>query len=77
MGNEDTLEEDKVMMVSRTEEEGNLNIDGEDIEHVKELKYLGAVISADCKDDEVIEQHVGAAAKVVGQLRRKCWKDES
>ena len=41
-----------MMMVSRTEEECKLSIEGEDIEQVKKLKYLGAVISADGKCDE-------------------------
>ena len=61
----------KVMMVSRTEEECKLSIEGEDIEQVEKLKYLGALISADGKCDEEIEQHVGAAAKVVGAMRKE------
>ena len=60
----------KVMMVSRTEEY-KLSIEGEDIEQVKKLKYLGAVISADGKCDEEIEQRVGATAKVVGAMRKE------
>ena len=61
----------KVMMVSRTEEECKLSIEGEDIEDVKKLKYLGAMISADGRCDEEIEQRVGAAAKVVGAMRKE------
>ena len=61
----------KVMMVSRTEEDCNLNIEGEDIETVKKLKYLGAMISSDGLCDEEIEQRVGAAAKVVGAMRKE------
>ena len=37
----------KVMIVSRTEEKCKLSIEGEDIEDVKKLKFLGAMISAD------------------------------
>ena len=54
--NEDALGEDKEMMVSKTEEDCILNIDGEDIETVKKLKYLGAMISSDGLFDEEIEQ---------------------
>ena len=61
----------KVIMVSRTEEDCNLNIEGEDIETVKKLKYLGAMISSDGLCDEEIEQRVGAAAKVVGAMRKE------
>ena len=38
------LEKTRVMIVSRTEEECKLSIEGEDIEDVKKLKYLGVVI---------------------------------
>ena len=61
----------KVMMVSRTEEDCNLNIEGEDIETVKKLKYLGTMVSSDRLGDEEIEQRVGAAAKVVGAMRKE------
>ena len=61
----------KVMMVSRTEEDCNLNIEGEDIETVKKLKYLGTMVSSDGLGDEEIEQRVGAAAKVVGAMRKE------
>ena len=53
----------KVMVVSRTEEECKLSIEGEDIEDVKKLKYLGAMISADGRCDEEIEQRVGQQQK--------------
>ena len=61
----------KVMMVSRTEEDCNLNIEGEDSETVKKLKYLGVMVSSDGLCDEEIEQRVGAAAKVVGAMRKE------
>ena len=48
-----------MMMVSRTEEECKLSIEGEDIEQVKKLKYLGAVISADGKCDERLNCMLG------------------
>ena len=56
MGNEDALGKTKVMIVSRKEKECKLSIEGEDIEDVKKLKYLGAMIGADGMCDEEIEQ---------------------
>ena len=35
------------------------------------------MIYADGKCDEEIEQHVGAAAKVVGAMRKEVLRDES
>ena len=44
----------KVMIESRTEE-CELSIESEDIEDVKNLKYLGAIISVDGLCDEEVE----------------------
>ena len=55
----------------RTEKECKLSIKGEDIEHVKKLRHLGAVINADGKRDEEVEQCVKATAKVVGAMRKE------
>ena len=46
----------KVMAVSRVEEGCSVTIDGERIEEVHSLKYLGSIISADGSSDEDIEQ---------------------
>ena len=46
----------ELMMVSRTEEECNMSIEGKDSEHIKKLQYLGARIGTDGKSDEEIEQ---------------------
>ena len=45
-----------MMIVSRAEEECKLSIDGADVEDVKKLKYLGAMISGDGMCNEEIEQ---------------------
>ena len=65
------LEKTRVMIVSKTEEECKLSIECEDIEDVKKLKYLGVVISADGVCDKEIKQRVGAAAKVMGAMRKE------
>ena len=61
----------KVMVVSRVEEGCSVTIDGEKIEEVQSLKYLGSSISADGSSEEDIEQRIGAAMRVVGAMRKE------
>ena len=61
----------KVMVVSRVEEGCSVTIDGEKIEEVQSLKYLGSSISADGSSEEDIEQRIGAATRVVGAMRKE------
>ncbi len=46
-------------------------MEGEEVEEVEMLKYLGVKISKDGGCDEEIEQRIGAAACVVGTMRKK------
>ena len=61
----------KVMVVSRTGAGCSMTIDGEKVEEVQSLKYLGSSISADGPSDEDIEQQVGAATRVIGAIRKE------
>ena len=61
----------KVMVVSREGEGCSVTIDGEKIEEVQSLKYLGSRISADGSCDEDIEQRIGAATRVIGTMRKE------
>ena len=61
----------KVMMVSRTGEGCKIGVDGEEIEEVDKLKYLGVMISGDGVCDDEMEQRIGAAARVVGAMRKE------
>ena len=75
MGNEHALGESKstVMMVSRTctSEGCKISVDREEVEEVNKLKYLGVMISGDGVCDDEIEQRIGAAARVVGAMRKQ------
>ena len=46
-------------------------VDGEEIEQVQSMKYLGAILSADGTCEEEIEYRVGAAARVIGAMRKE------
>ena len=48
-------------------------VDGEDIEEVQNIKYLGLILSADGTCEEEIER-VGAAARVIGAMRKEVLK---
>ena len=61
----------KVMMVSRKGEECNVCVDWVVIEQVQNMKYLGAILSADGTCEEEIEHRVGAAARVIGAMQKE------
>ena len=61
----------KVMVVNRAEEGCSVTINGERIEEVQSLKYLGSSISADGSSDEDIEQRIGAATRAIGAMRKE------
>ena len=46
-------------------------VDGEEIEQVQNIKYLGAILCADGTREEEIEHRVGAAARVIGAMRKE------
>ena len=58
-------------MVSRTSEECKISVEGEEVEEVERLKYLRVTISGDGGCDDEIEQRIGAAARVVGAMRKE------
>ena len=49
---------------------------GEEVEEVEKLKYLGVTISRDGGCDDEIEQRIGAAARVVGAMRKEVYTGE-
>ena len=58
----------RVMRVGRKHEICNVKVNGERVEQVKEMKYLGTMISSDGSMDSEVEQRVGMASRRSGQL---------
>ena len=61
----------EVMVVSRQGEECKVCVDEKEIEQVQNMKYLGTILSADGTCEEEIEHRVGAAARVIGAMRKE------
>ena len=49
----------------------HVKVNGERVEQVKEMKYLGTMISSDGSMDSEVEQRVGMALRMVGAIRSK------
>ena len=60
-----------VLMVSRSGGACKIYVEGEEVEQVEKLKYLGVMISGDGGCDDEIEDRIGASARVVGAMRKK------
>ena len=61
----------EVMVVSRQGEECKVYVDEKEIEQVQNMKYLGTILSADGTCEEEIEHRVGAAARVIGAMKKE------
>ena len=46
----------------------NVKVKGERVEQVKEMKYLGTMISSDGSMDSEVEQRIGMASRMVGAI---------
>ena len=58
----------RVMRVGRKHGICNVKVNGERVEQVKEMKYLGIMISSDGSMDSKVEQRVGMASRMVGAI---------
>ena len=56
----------RVMRVGRKHEVCNVKVKGERVEQVKEMKYLGTMISSDGSMDSEVEQRIGMASRMMG-----------
>ena len=52
-------------------------MEAEEVEEVTKLKYLRVTISRDGECNDEIEQRIGAAVRVVGAMRKECWREEN
>ena len=62
------------MRTGRKQEVCNVEVNGERVEQVKEMKYLGAVISSDGSMDREVEQRIGVASKMIGAMEIQYWE---
>ena len=62
------------MRTGRKEEVCNVEVNGERVEQVKEMKYLGAMISSDGSIDREVEQRIGMASKLIGAMEVQYWE---
>ena len=56
------------MRVGRKHEVCNVKVKCERVEQVKEMKYLGTMISSDGSMDSEVEQRIGMASRMVGAI---------
>ena len=58
----------KVMRIARKPEECRIEVNGERVEQVEEMKYLGAMISGNGSMDGEVELRIGMAARMIGAI---------
>lgn len=58
----------KVMRIGRKQDVCNVEVNGEAVEQVKDMKYLGVMISGDGSMDREVEQRIGMASKMIGAI---------
>ena len=64
----------RVMRVGRKHEVCNVKVKSERVEQVNEMKYLGTMIISDGSMDSEVEERVGMASRIVGELKAQCWE---
>ena len=60
-----------VLMVSRSGGACKIYVEGEEVEQVEKLKYLGVMFSRDSGCDDEIEDRIGASVRVMGAMRKE------
>ena len=61
----------KVMVVKRGGGTGNITANGVEIENVKTMKYLGAMLDEEGSCEAEVDHRIGAASKVIGAMRKE------
>ncbi len=60
----------RVMRIGRKQDVCNVKVNGQEVEQVEVMKYLGAMISSDGSMDSEVEQRIGMASKMIGATGR-------
>ena len=61
----------KAMVVKRGGSTCNIAVNGVEIENVKTMKYLGAMLEEEGSCEAEVDHRIGAASKVIGALRKE------
>ena len=61
----------KVMVVKRGGGTCNITVYGVEIENVKTMKYLGAMLDEEGSCEAEVDHRIGAASKVIGAMRKE------
>ena len=58
------------MRIERKKGICNVEVNGQEVEQVEVMKYLGVMISSDGSMDSEVEQRIGTASKMIGAIGR-------
>ena len=64
------LKNTRVMRIGRKKDVCNVEVNGQEMEQVEVMKYLGVMISSDGSMDSVVEYRIGMPSKVIGAIGR-------
>ena len=60
----------RVMRIGRKIDVCNVEVNGQEVEQMEVMKYLGVMISSDGSMDSEVEQRIGMASKMIGAIGR-------
>ena len=60
----------RVMRIRRKKDVCNVEVNGQEVEQVEVVKYLGVMISSDESMDSEVEQRIGMASKMIRAIGR-------
>ena len=70
MGDKANWQKTRVMRIGRKKDVCNVEVNGQEVEQVEVMKYLGVMISNDGIMDSEVEQRIGIASKMIGAFGR-------
>ena len=60
----------RVMRIGRKKDVCNFEVNGQEVEQVEVMKYIGVMISSDGSMNSEVEQRIGTASKMIGAIGR-------